>query len=207
MREPCWHFTLLQGVPADLTDYADKTKEVFAANFQVIMNINECYKIGYILKPHGLKGEVTISLDAEAPENIDEVEVIFIQLKQQLIPHFLEAISVRGDKAFVKFEDVSTPEAAQAISKSALFLPKSSRPKSGRGEFYDDEIIAFDVVDADGNVLGKVTGVEEAGPNKLIAVDYNGKDILIPVNGPFITSINKSKKKIAVDLPEGFLEI
>jgi 16S rRNA processing protein RimM len=171
------------------------------------MNVNECYKIGYVLKPHGLKGEVTIALDAEAPENIGEVEMVFIQTKQQLVPHFLEAISVRGDKAFVKFEDVSTQEAAQSISKSAIFLPKSSRPKSGRGEFYDDEIISFDVVDVDGNTLGKVTGVEEAGPNKLIAVNHNEKEILIPVNGPFITGINKSKKKITVDLPEGFLSI
>jgi 16S rRNA processing protein RimM len=30
---------------------------------------------------------------------------------------------------------------------------------------------------------------------------------MIPVNGPFITSINKSKKKINVALPEGFLDI
>jgi 16S rRNA processing protein RimM len=171
------------------------------------MNINDCYKIGYILKPHGLKGEVTISIDAEAPENLEAVKTVFIQSNQQLVPHFLEAISVRGDKAFVKFEDVNTQEAAQAISKSAIFLPKASRPKSGRGEFYDDEIIAFEVLDVEGNVIGKVTGVEEAGPNKLLAVDREGKEVLIPVNGPFITSINKSKKKIIVDLPEGFLEI
>ena len=171
------------------------------------MNINDCYKIGYILKPHGLKGEVTISLDAEAPGNLEELDAVFIQSNQQLVPHFLEAISVRGDKAFVKFEDVNTPEAAKAISKSGIFLPKASRPKSGRGEFYDDEIIGFEVLDVDGNLLGNVTSIEEAGPNKLIAVDCAGKEILIPVNGPFITSINKSKKKITVDLPEGFLEI
>lgn len=171
------------------------------------MNINDCYKIGYVLKPHGLKGQVTIALDAEAPEDIDEVESVFIQAGQQLVPYFLQEISVRGEKAFVKFEDVDSPEAAQAISKSAIYLPKASRPKSGRGEFYDDEIIAFEIIDADGNILGKVTGVEEAGPNKLLAVDHQGKEILIPVNGPFITSINKSKKKITVELPEGFLEI
>jgi len=30
---------------------------------------------------------------------------------------------------------------------------------------------------------------------------------MIPVNGPFIKSISKAKKKIQVELPEGFLEI
>jgi 16S rRNA processing protein RimM len=36
---------------------------------------------------------------------------------------------------------------------------------------------------------------------------HEGKEVLIPVNSPFITSINKSKKKISVNLPEGFLDI
>ncbi len=103
------------------------------------MDINTAYKIGYILRPHGLKGEVTVSLDAEAPENLNEVDTIFIELNRQLVPHFVESISIKGDKAYVKFEDATTPEAAKAISKSALYLPKSSRPKAGRGEFYDDD--------------------------------------------------------------------
>jgi 16S rRNA processing protein RimM len=49
--------------------------------------------------------------------------------------------------------------------------------------------------------------VAQAGPNKLLSIDHNGKEVLIPVNSPFITGINKSKKKISVTLPEGFLEI
>jgi 16S rRNA processing protein RimM len=171
------------------------------------MDINAYYKVGYILKPHGLKGEVTISIDAEAPEDFESLKSVFVESKQQLVPYFFEAISVRGDKAFVKFEDVDTPEAAQAISKSTLYLPKASRPKSGRGEFYDDEIISFQVSDAERGSIGHVVAVVEAGPNKLLEVDYNGKEVLIPVNSPFITSINKTKKTISVELPEGFLEI
>ncbi len=171
------------------------------------MDINNTFKIGYILKPHGLKGEVTIAVDADAPENLEGLESLFILRNNQLIPYFIESISVRGDKAFVKFDDVDSHESALAICKSALHLAKSERPKSARGEFYDDEIIGFDVTDTEVGELGKVTEVVMAGPNKLIAVDYAGKEVLIPVNSPFITSINKSKKKITVELPEGFLDI
>lgn len=170
------------------------------------MDISACYKIGYILKPHGLKGEVTVSLDPDGPE-FDSLESLFIEKNNRLIPHFIESVSVRGDKAFVKFEDVDSPESAGAISKCAAYLPKASRAKSGKGEFYDDEIIGFEVSDSEAGVLGKVVEVTQAGPNKLLSVDHNGKEVLIPVNGPFIASINKSKKKISVTLPEGFLEI
>lgn len=165
------------------------------------------YKIGFILKPHGLKGEVTISLDPDIPNDPESLESVFVDEDGRLVPYFIEHISVKGDKAFVKFEDVDTPEAAQAISKRALFLPKSARPKSGRGEFYDDEITGFAVTDATLGDLGVVTEVMSAGPNKLLAIDHAGREVLIPINSPFITSVNKSKKKIAVDLPDGFLDI
>ena len=171
------------------------------------MTLENCYKIGYILKPHGLKGQVTISLDREAPEDFDGVDNIFIEVEERLLPYFVESISVKGHKAFLKLEDVDTHEEALQISRSALYLPKSSRPKSGRGEFYDDEIIGFDVHDSQFGLLGKITEVVEAGPNRLLSVKYQQRDILIPLNSPFIDGVNKSKKRITVTLPDGFLEI
>ncbi|HET9486178.1 MAG TPA: ribosome maturation factor RimM [Chryseosolibacter sp.] len=171
------------------------------------MNIDTCYKIGFIMKPHGLKGEVTISLDPEAPEDFSSVETIFVAVGERLLPYFIQAISLKGSKAFLKLEDVNTAEEAQDISKSALYLPKSSRPKSGRGEFYDDEVIGFDVEDTAVGLLGKITDIVQAGPNKLLSVDFQGKEVLVPLNSPFIGSINKSRKKITVTLPDGFLDI
>ena len=172
-----------------------------------VMDVNSCYKIGFIMKPHGLKGGVTVSLDPDSPGDFTGIDSIFVEKNNRLVPHFIEAVSVRGEKAFVKFEDVNTPEAAAKISKSSLYLPKSLRPKSARGEFYDDEIVDFEVTDKASGLLGKVTGITAAGPNKLITLMYQGKEVLIPINSPFILSINKSKKKISVELPEGFLDI
>jgi 16S rRNA processing protein RimM len=171
------------------------------------MDLKAAYKIGYILKPHGLKGQVTVSLDAEAPDDLEDIDTIFVEKNSQLIPYFREEISITGAKAYLKFEDINSPEQAKEISKSALYLPKSSRPKSGRGEFYDDEVIGFVVTDANEGSLGPVSAITTAGPNKLLTLIFNGKEVLIPVNSPFIKSINKSKKTISVELPEGFLDI
>ena len=160
------------------------------------------------MKPHGLKGEVTLSLEEDSPADFASLTSVFLlERENSFIPFFIEAISVRGDKAFVKFEDVNDPETANKISKRAVYLPKSARPKSAKGEFYDDEILGFEVTDETHGILGNVTEVVQTGANKLIAVDHNGKEVLIPVNSPLITSINKSRKKISVNLPDGFLDI
>jgi len=171
------------------------------------MDANDYYKVGYILKPHGLKGEVTVNLDPEAPVDFEEVKSFFLERNNRFIPYFTATISVRGEKAFIKFEEVDSPESAQDISKRPLYLLKSSRPKSGRGNFYDDEIIGFEVTETDGTPLGEITVVTQAGPNRLLTLVHQGKEVLIPVNSPFIRSVNKTKKKITVELPEGFLDI
>ncbi|MNC95569.1 Ribosome maturation factor RimM [compost metagenome] len=76
-----------------------------------------------------------------------------------------------------------------------------------KGEFYSEEVIGFEVFDDVNGPLGFVEDVEQAGPNRFLILSYIQKEIMIPVNGPFIKSINKSKKTISVSLPEGFLDI
>lgn len=169
------------------------------------MNKQECYPVGYISKTHGLKGEVTAIFTE--PIELDDVESFFIEIKDSLVPYFIESCSDRGDKAFIKFEDISSPEQAANLKGSMLYLNKSVRPPLKRGQFYNDEVVGFTVEDENEGVLGTLKQVIESGPTRLLEIDYLGKEVLIPVNGPFIKSVNKSKKLIKVSLPEGFLSI
>lgn len=171
------------------------------------MEIESCFKIGWILKPHGLKGDVRVILDEDAPEDFSAVESVFIEQNERLVPYFIQQMSAQGSKAFIKFEEIDSVEEAGKIAKHAVYLEKSQRPKAKRGEFYNDEIIGFEVHDEEKGFLGKIREIIQAGPNRLFAVDYGQKEVLIPVNGPFITSINKTKKRVSTSLPEGFLEI
>ena len=171
------------------------------------MEIDSCYKIGWILKPHGLKGEVTVMLEDDAPEDLSSIESLFLEENSRLVPYFIQTVSGQGKKTFIKFEDIDSAEDAGKITKQSLYIQKSLRPKAGRGEFYNDEVIDFEVHDEERGFLGKIREVVQAGPNRLLVIEYNQKEVLIPVNGPFITRINKTKKTIRVDLPDGFLEI
>ena len=170
------------------------------------MESTEYFKIGYVAKSHGLKGEVTIVLSPDCPD-LESLKSIFVETKNQLIPYFIESVSLNGYKAFLKLEEVDTPELAHALKGSSLFLPKSDRPKLIRGEFYNDEVLGFEVIDSEKGALGPVDEVFENGPNRYLIVILNKKEIMIPLNGPFIKGVNKSKRKISVELPDGFLDI
>jgi 16S rRNA processing protein RimM len=171
------------------------------------MDAESCFKIGWILKPHGLKGEVTAVLDDDAPTDFSAINSVFLEQNNRLVPYFIETVSGQGKKIFLKLEDVDSPEAAKLISKQSVYIPKSLRPKAQRGKFYDDEIIDFEVYDHQIGLLGKVNEVIAAGPNRLLSMQYQDREVLIPTNGPFIKTVNKTKKRIDVELPEGFLDI
>jgi 16S rRNA processing protein RimM len=169
------------------------------------MDKNQFFKIGYVAKTHGLKGEVTLIISE--PIDFDSIESVYIELNNSLVPHFVSYFSDRGDKVFIKFEDISTPEKASLLKGGSLYLPKDARQKLGRGKFYDDEVIGFLVIDETLGELGQITEVSSSGPNRLLTIDLKGKEILIPINSPFVVSTNKTKKLMRVNLPEGFLEI
>jgi 16S rRNA processing protein RimM len=171
------------------------------------MEIDSCFKVGFILRTHGLKGEVTISIDDDAPSDLSGISVVFLEAPGGLAPYFIHSISHQGKKAFIKFEDVDSIGEASKLVKRQVFLQKSARPKSGPTEFYNDELIAFNVSDEVIGPLGVITDIMQAGANRLLVIDNDGKELLIPVNGPFIVGINKRKKSVTVNLPEGFLDI
>ena len=170
------------------------------------MEIGKCFKIGYVVKAHGLKGEVTLALSPECPHP-GSLHSVFLEIKNQLVPFFISSASVKGTRAYIKLEEVNTPELAASLRGCSLYLPKTERPKLVRGEFYGDEVVGFEVVDLSMGVLGEVNEVLENGANRHLIILCQNKEIMIPLNGPFIKSVNKSRKKISVELPDGFLEI
>ncbi len=169
------------------------------------MEKGDCFKIGYVAKAHGLKGEVTVIVTE--PMDLDSVDSVFIEQKNTLVPYFIKELSDRGDKAFVRFDEINSIEQANGIKGCSLYLPKETRPKLKRGEFYDDEVIGFTVIDEALGELGSITEISNSGPNRLLSVDVKGKEVLVPLNSPFIVSTNKTKKVIKVALPDGFLDI
>lgn len=168
------------------------------------MEIQACYKIGYIAKNHGLKGEVTAILTEDLDETVDTV---FLEINNSLVPYFIKQVSGIRTKPIIAFEDVTTIDKATSLKGCSIYLPKTLRPKLSRGNFYNDELTGYSVEDKNLGELGKVIEVIESGSNRLLSVVNDRQEVLIPVNAPFILSVRKTEKKIFVELPDGFLDL
>ncbi len=171
------------------------------------MNNTSFFKIGNIFKAHGLKGEVSVYLLPDAPEHFNETTAIFLKIKGSLVPYIIEGLSLKHDRAFLKLEDVDNKEAADLLKGTELYLPTEQRPELPKGEFYNEELIGFEVSDAKMGKLGQVSEVQQSGLSRLLAVSHQDREVLIPLNTPLIVSINMNNRTISVNLPEGYLDI
>ncbi len=172
------------------------------------MTQEDCYLLGYIVRTHGLKGEVSIFLDVDYPEDYEDMESVFIAIKGQLVPYFIESINIqRQNKAIVRLEGIATIEAAQALVGSSLFLPEDTLDELEEGEFYYHQLPGYTVVDRIQGALGTVRTVYTPNAQDLIAMDYQGHEVLIPVVDGIVDKADHEKKEVYVNLPEGLLEV
>ena len=87
------------------------------------MDIESCYQLGYILKTHGIHGELLIYLDTDNPEEYKLLESVFVEIKQKLVPFFIEQIKVNDNKAIIRFQEIDNLEAAEKLKGLTLYLP------------------------------------------------------------------------------------
>lgn len=172
------------------------------------MQHNDCFQLGHITRTHGTRGEVVIYLDVDYPEDYEELESVFIEMKGQLIPYFVKNINIqKGSKAIVKLEDIDFIEAATPLLNCPLFLPENTLDELNDSQFYYHEIMGFRVIDEKTGELGTVKTVYSMSTQDLIAMDYKGQEVLIPVNDTIVPSIDRQGKILHVRLPEGLIDV
>ena len=171
------------------------------------MSPDACYQLGYVIKKHGLQGEVNIFLDVDFPEEYSTLESVLIELNQQLVPFFIEEIDIRGQKAMVKFEEVNSVDKAEELKSARLYLPLDTLPKLEEGQFYFHEVIDYEVIDRDAGPLGPVKNIYDLPNQDLFGVMYRKQEVLVPVNDDIIKKVDHAKKVIEVQLPDGLLDI
>jgi 16S rRNA processing protein RimM len=172
------------------------------------MRKEDCFYLGKIVRKHSFKGEVVIKLDTDEPELYQEMESVYVDFGNNLVPFFIEKSSLhKGNQLRVRFEDVNSEADADAILKSDIYLPLTLLPKLSGDQFYFHEIIGFKVVDRNFGEVGIIVKINETAAQPLFEIDREGTVILIPMVDEFIKKVDRENKKIEVQTPEGLIEL
>lgn len=171
------------------------------------MKIDDCFRVGSILKTKGLKGEMQLYVDFDNLAAID-FKSVFIEIGGKLAPYFVESVKYnQKNSAYLYLEDVDTIEKAALLVRKDIYLPNKLKPKKKKSYFTLKDLIDFTAVDENEGELGKITAIHEYPQQLIAAVTYKNCEVLFPLNEEIIIGIDVVKEIVTVDLPEGLLDI
>ena len=166
----------------------------------------EVFKIGIINKPHGVKGEVSFTFTDDIFDRVEDCDYLVLLLDGILVPFFIEEYRFRSDNvALVKFEGIDSTEKARTLTNVEVYYPV---------KFMDDQeeisswnsFIGFRVEDIHHGCLGTVVDVDDATMNVLFVIENGDEKVLLPAHEEFILDIDRKKKILKVDIPDGLLD-
>jgi len=172
------------------------------------MTKEDCFYLGRIVAKFSFKGEVLIKLDTDEPELYTEMESVFVEYNENLVPFFIERSYLHKSTLLrAKIEDIDTEQDAEDMIGAELYLPIEQLPQLPDDKFYFHEIIGFDVIDQHHGNIGKIVSINDTTAQALFEIDKDGKQILIPMNDEFIEKVDKKNKEIKVITPEGLVDL
>ncbi|MDH3697258.1 MAG: ribosome maturation factor RimM [Flavobacteriaceae bacterium] len=172
------------------------------------MQKEDCFYLGKIVSKHSYKGEVLIKLDTDQPELYDNMESVFVALNHGLVPFFIERSRLHKTSLLrVQFEGVGDEATADSLLGKEIFLPLTLLPKLSGNKFYFHEVIGYSVQDEVHGHIGKITGVIDTTAQALLEVDFESKEILIPITDAIIKLVDRENKIVKVTTPDGLIDI
>jgi 16S rRNA processing protein RimM len=185
--------------------------------------------VGHIGKPHGIRGEVLVTVRTDEPEARFVAGAVFAtQVPRDrrvstgpaagqapgapyAVPDQLTLESLRWHQGRViaQFSGVHDRNVADALRGVLLQVDSSEvAPPDDPDEFNDHQLVGLSVVSVDGEPLGEVARIDHAPSSDLIVLDRSGGGTaLIPFVSQLVPAVDLAGGRVVVDLPEGLLDL
>jgi 16S rRNA processing protein RimM len=165
--------------------------------------------VAHMVKVRGLRGEVVADLLTDFPDRFEGLASIIAVAKDgtrrslQIQEHWFH-----GERLVLKFAGFDRIEEAKELVGSFLAVPSDQRVELPADCFYDWELIGCRVETIAGEFVGQVREIMRPGGVELLSVvDESERDRLIPMASEIVVQIDKGRKLIRIDPPEGLLEL
>lgn len=172
---------------------------------------NDCYELGSVVKPHGLKGFVVAALDVDDLQAYRKVKSVLLELPGtpgKLTAFAIEKLTPQSEaRALVKFKGIDRIEDAEPLRNAKLWRPLAELPALAQDQFYFHDVIGFTVIDEALGQLGTVETFYELPQQDVLAMQYQGQEVLIPVADELISHADMAARTLHVKLPDGLLDV
>lgn len=160
--------------------------------------------VGFVRRPHGLKGEMIMDVHTDFPERLKTGMTVFVGDQYQ--PTVIASRRPHAKGLLIRFRGAKTPDDAGLYRNTWVYVPAADRPELPEGEYYHHQLLGLNVITDEGRELGAVADIIETGANDVYVVrNADGKEILLPAIPPVILDVNLADRKMRVHLLDGLI--
>lgn len=171
---------------------------------------DDLVQVGHILDAWGVKGWFKVQAYSHQGDAIFAAKRWFLKgTGAKLGQRMLNVLSVRehGEGLVAGADGVTDRSGAEALRGFELWISRADFPRAGDGEYYWIDLIGLDVVNREGQALGRVIGLLDTGPHAVLRILPPGvqepakpdQEKLIPFVGAFVDDVSLEAKQIRVD--------
>jgi len=172
---------------------------------------SEWVTIARLGRARGNRGELTAASLTSKPERFQQLREVFLFREDLPVAGGrlqVESVWEHGREWIFKFRGVDTISQAEALERADVRIPAAERLPVAEDEHYVSDLLGCEVRDrATGELLGTVTGWQDAGGAGLLEVGEGEEPLLIPFARSLCVEINTVAKRIVVNLPEGLKDL
>ena len=159
--------------------------------------------MGVFGAPHGMGGLMRVKSLTHDPKAIGVYGPLTDSERARVF--VLDSLRViKDDMLVAQVIGVTTREAAAALTGVEIFARRDQLPEPSDDEFYYDDLVGLDAVDAAGARLGRVVSLSNYGAGDIleIAPAGGGETLLLPFTKEIAPKIDFDAGRIVIELPE-----
>jgi 16S rRNA processing protein RimM len=158
--------------------------------------------IGVFGAPQGVRGEVRVKSLTGEPGAIGGYGPLTDKGGKRAFA-FESLRPVKDDMLVARLAGVSTREAAETLKGVELFARRDQLPPPNEDEFYYDDLVGLEAVDAEGAPLGRIVSLMNYGGGDVleIAAAEGGETLLLPFTKRVAPRIDFDAGRIVIEPP------
>ena len=125
--------------------------------------------VGKIVAPQGIRGDVRVQTYTASPMDLQKLNVHSVRFTESEF-HFVRRLNPTSDVIIARIDGVADRNAADALRGTELYVMRDALPDLAPGEYYQADLIGFDVV-RDGETIGKLVGFQNFGGGDIMELD------------------------------------
>jgi 16S rRNA processing protein RimM len=166
--------------------------------------------VGRVGRPHGLRGEVTVEVRTDDPDQRFAAGSALDTVPADRGPLTVAAARWHSGRLLVRFAGCEDRNAAEELRDTVLAVDSSElAPLDDPEEFYDHDLIGLQVVTVAGDQVGAVTDVLHYGQALLVVQgsgQRSGAEILVPFVAAIVPEVDVAGGRLVIDPPEGLID-